>query len=46
MDQMIISEPSIMIMWTYQDMVEWISRMLVGEMASADEEFGLECLIV
>jgi hypothetical protein len=42
MDQMIIPEPSIIIIWTYQDMMEWISRILVGEMAGADEGFGSE----
>jgi hypothetical protein len=42
MDQMILSEASIIIMWTYQDMIEWMSRILVGEMAGADEDFGLE----
>jgi hypothetical protein len=26
--------------WTYQDMMEWMSRILVGEMAGADEDFG------
>jgi hypothetical protein len=41
MDQMILSEPSIIIIGTYQDMMEWMSRMLVGEMAGADEDFGL-----
>jgi hypothetical protein len=41
MDQMILSEPSIIIILTYQDMMEWMSRMLVGEMAGADEHFGL-----
>jgi hypothetical protein len=30
MDQMILSEPSIIIIWTYQVMM---SRILVGEMA-------------
>ena len=49
MGQMILSEPSIIIMWTYQDMMEWMSRILVGEMAGADENFGSEagqmCLI-
>jgi hypothetical protein len=40
MDQMILSKPSIIIIWTYQDMMEWMSRMLVGEMAGADEDFG------
>jgi hypothetical protein len=40
---MILSEPSIIFIWTYQDMMEWISRILVGELAgSADEDFGLE----
>jgi hypothetical protein len=42
MDQMILSEPSIIIIWTNQDMMEWMSRILVGEMATADEDFGLE----
>jgi hypothetical protein len=43
MDQMILSEASIIIIiWTYQDMMEWMSRILVGEMAGADEDFGLE----
>jgi hypothetical protein len=27
--QMILSKPSIVIIWTYQDMMEWMSRMLV-----------------
>ena len=27
MDQMILSEPSIIIIWTYQDMMEWMSRI-------------------
>jgi hypothetical protein len=36
MDQMILSEPSIIIFWTYQDMMEWMSRILVG----ANEDFG------
>jgi hypothetical protein len=40
MDQMILSEPSIIIIWTYQDMMEWMSRILVGEMAGANEDFG------
>jgi hypothetical protein len=40
MDQMILSEPSTIIIWTYQDMMGWISRILVGEMADADEDFG------
>jgi hypothetical protein len=34
MDQMIISEPSIIFIWTYQDMMEWMSRMLIEEMAN------------
>jgi hypothetical protein len=42
MDQMILSEPSIIIIWTYQDMMEWMSRILVGEMAGADDDFGSE----
>jgi hypothetical protein len=42
MGQMILSEPSIIIIWTYQYMMEWMSRILDGEMASADEDFGLE----
>jgi hypothetical protein len=42
MDQMILSEPSIIIIWTYQDMMGWMSRKLAGEMAGADEDFGLE----
>ena len=25
---------------TYQDMMEWMSRILVGEMAGGDEDFG------
>jgi hypothetical protein len=41
-DQMILSEPSIIIIWTYQDMMEWMSRILVGEMAGADEDFDSE----
>jgi hypothetical protein len=39
---MILSKPSIIIIWTYPDMMEWMSRMLVGEMAGADEDFGSE----
>jgi hypothetical protein len=39
---MILSEPSIIIVRTYQDMMEWMSRILVGEMAGADEDFGLQ----
>jgi hypothetical protein len=42
MDQMILSEPSNIIIRTYQDMMEWMSRILVGGMAGADEDFGLE----
>jgi hypothetical protein len=43
MDQMILPEPSIIIIWTYQDMIGWTSRTLVGEMADgADEYFVLE----
>jgi hypothetical protein len=41
MGQMILLKPSIIIIWTYQDMMEWMSRILDGEMASAaDEDFG------
>jgi hypothetical protein len=40
--QMIVSESSIIITWTYQDMMEWMSRILVGEMAGTDEDFGTE----
>jgi hypothetical protein len=40
MDQMILSEPSIIIIWAYQDMMEWMSRILVGGMAGAGEDFG------
>jgi hypothetical protein len=32
MGQMILSKPSIIIIQTYQDMMKWMSRMLVGEM--------------
>jgi hypothetical protein len=28
---MILSEPSIIIIWTYQDMMEWMSRILDGD---------------
>jgi hypothetical protein len=42
MDQMILSEPSIIIIWTYQDMMEWMSRILVGGVAGAGEDFGSE----
>jgi hypothetical protein len=35
---MILSEPSIIFIWTYQDMMEWMSMILVGEMAGADED--------
>jgi hypothetical protein len=41
-DQMMFSEPSIIMIRTYQDMMEWMSRMLDGEMAGADGDFGLE----
>jgi hypothetical protein len=40
MGQMILSKPSIIIIWTYQDMMAWMSRILDGEMAGADEDFG------
>jgi hypothetical protein len=42
----IFSEPSIILIWTYQDMMEWMSRLLVGEMAGADGDFGLEVFFV
>jgi hypothetical protein len=42
MGQIILSEQSIIIIWTYQDMMGWMSRTLVGEMTGADEDFGLE----
>jgi hypothetical protein len=38
MGQMILSEPSIIIIWTYQDMMGWMSRMLVWQMSGADGE--------
>jgi uncharacterized membrane protein len=41
MDQMILSEPSIIITWTYQERMEWTSRILVGEMAGADEDLSV-----
>jgi hypothetical protein len=42
MDQMmILSEPSIIILWTYQDMMEWMSRILFGGMAGEDFGFWL-----
>jgi hypothetical protein len=37
MGQMILPEPSIIIIWTYQDMMEWMCRILDGEMAGADD---------
>jgi hypothetical protein len=48
MDQMILSEPSIIIIWTYQDMMGWMSRILVGEMAGLSKcpslsVFGFQC---
>jgi hypothetical protein len=43
MDQMmILSEPSIIILWTYQDMMDWMIRILVGGMAGAGGDFGSE----
>jgi hypothetical protein len=43
MDQMILSEPSIIFIWTYQDMMEWMNRILmIGEMAGDDEDFWLK----
>jgi hypothetical protein len=43
MDQMILSEPSTIIIWTYQDRMEWMSRILVGEMAGANEVCLRQC---
>jgi hypothetical protein len=40
MGQMILSGPSIIIIRTNQDMMGWMSMILVGEMAGADEDFG------
>jgi hypothetical protein len=37
---MMLSEPSIIIIWTYLDMMKWMSRILDGEMAGADDYFG------
>jgi hypothetical protein len=42
MGNMTLSEPSIIIILTYQDMMEWMSRILDGEMTGADEDFGSE----
>jgi hypothetical protein len=42
MDQMILPEPSSIIILTYQDMMEWISRILVGEMTGNGEDLGWE----
>jgi hypothetical protein len=42
MEQMILSEPLIIIIWTYQDMMEWMCRILVEKKAGADEDFGSE----
>jgi hypothetical protein len=39
---MILSEPSIIILWTYQDMMDWMSRILVGGMAGAGEDYDSE----
>jgi hypothetical protein len=44
MDQMILPKPSIIIIWTYQDMMEWMSRILVGGMNGANEGFFAEKL--
>jgi hypothetical protein len=30
----------IIIIWTYQDIMEWMNRILDGELAGADEDFG------
>jgi hypothetical protein len=40
MGQMILTERSIIIIKKYQDMMEWMSRILVGEMSGANEDFG------
>jgi hypothetical protein len=40
MGQMILSEPSIIIVRMYHDMMEWMIRILDGEMAGADEDLG------
>jgi hypothetical protein len=40
MDQMILSEPSIIFIWTYQDMMEWMSKISVGEKAGAVSQVG------
>jgi hypothetical protein len=45
MDQMILPKPSIIIIWTYQDMMDWMSRILVGEMGDADEDFGDQMIL-
>jgi hypothetical protein len=45
MGQMMPSEPSNILFWTYQDMMEWMSRTSehwFKEMACADVDFGLE----
>jgi hypothetical protein len=39
---MVLWEPSIIIIWTYQEMMEWMSGILVGEIAGVDEDFGSE----
>jgi hypothetical protein len=39
-DQIIPSEPSIVIIWTYWNMMEWMSRILVGGKASTHDDFG------
>jgi hypothetical protein len=36
---MILSEPSIIFIWTYQGMMEWMSRILVGEMPCVGDYF-------
>jgi hypothetical protein len=42
MDQMILSVPSIIIIWTYQDRMKWMSRTLVEVMACADEDSSVD----
>jgi hypothetical protein len=41
MGNMVLSEPSNIIIWTYQDMMKLMSKIFDGdEMAGADEDFG------
>jgi hypothetical protein len=36
---MILSEPSIIFIWTYQGMMKWMNRILVGEMPCVGDYF-------